>query len=298
MRKIICIIAMALGLNAATLMTYEVVENVGNIDLKLSFDSPFDGEIFQTKENNTLKIILRNTSSNEKFTTQLRSNIISSFVIQNLNDSVEISIKGVKGLKATAGILEGGLMLNINFQDEALSGITLSPQQQAKDSQSTKEDKKSSGSILKFILFLLTTLVLAAIAFFIFKKIKSNKDNFNFKFDDYDEISPKQNENISEDGVSKKEEIKQHKEPKKEQYEEIYDTTNKTSQSNDANPNIIYQSSVSDEKDLLLIQKNGNIYLNFLSKDNEIPKDIYEKMIQDEVKFSEFLEICKNQDRL
>ncbi|NLK66876.1 MAG: hypothetical protein GX282_05305 [Campylobacteraceae bacterium] len=295
MRKIICFLLLALGLNAATLMTYEVVENVGNVDLKLSFDSPFDGEIFQTKEDGNLKIILKNTASSEKFTAQLRSNIISSFVIDNSKkDEVEINIKGTKGLKATAGILEGGLMLSINFEDETLSSLSFAP-------EPAKEDKSSS---FKTIILVLIFLVLAAIIFVVFKKIKAQKESFDIKFND-----PFENNDFMKQEISKEEDIfeqsfeqnfDQTLEEKKfeEEQESIYSQIYEKSSVVQDGSNIVYQTPISEEKDLLLIEKDGNIHLIFLSKENEIPRDIYEKMIDDRDKFNEFLEICKNKDSL
>lgn len=288
MRKIICFLFLMINLNAATLMTYEVVENSGNIDLRLSFDSPFDGKIFQKKEENTLKIILNNTTSNEKFITQLRSNIISSFVIENVNDTVEINIKGVKGLKASAGTLEGGLILNINLKDESMSGVDLP----TKD----KEEKNSSSNKFQTLFLALFCLIIAAMIFVIFKKLKKQKEDFNLNFKDLEDFSTK------DSAIEQEKQINKFEEPlPNEDEDEIFNQTNNSKKEDEIKKletTIIYQNQITNEKELVLIQKDGNIYLNFLSKDNKIPKEIYEKMIQDESKFNEFLEICKNQDRL
>lgn len=288
MRKIICFLFLMINLNAATLMTYEVVENSGNIDLRLSFDSPFDGKIFQKKEENTLKIILNNTTSNEKFITQLRSNIISSFVIENVNDTVEINIKGVKGLKASAGTLEGGLILNINLKDESMSGVDLP----TKD----KEEKNSSSNNFQTLFLALFCLIIAAMIFVIFKKLKKQKEDFNLNFKDLEDFRTK------DSTIEQEKQINKFEEPlPNEDEDEIFNQTNNSKKEDEIKKletTIIYQNQITNEKELVLIQKDGNIYLNFLSKDNKIPKEIYEKMIQDESKFNEFLEICKNQDRL
>lgn len=288
MRKIICFLFLMINLNAATLMTYEVVENSGNIDLRLSFDSPFDGKIFQKKEENTLKIILNNTTSNEKFITQLRSNIISSFVIENVNDTVEINIKGVKGLKASAGTLEGGLILNINLKDESMSGVDLP----TKD----KEEKNSSSNKFQTLFLALFCLIIAAMIFVIFKKLKKQKEDFNLNFKDLEDFSTK------DSAIEQEKQINKFEEPlPNEDEDEIFNQANNSKKEDEIKKletTIIYQNQITNEKELVLIQKDGNIYLNFLSKDNKIPKEIYEKMIQDESKFNEFLEICKNQNRL
>ncbi len=103
--------------------------------------------------------------------------------------------------------------------------------------------------------------------------------------DDYYDIKddkPDKEENFEEKMLNK--EIKTHN--------ELY----KNDSQSDAS--IIYHDKIDDEKEVLLIKSDGKVYLSFISLDNEIPQNIYEKMLVDKDKFKEFLEICKSKNEI
>lgn len=281
-------------LNSATLLEYDAVENDNDVVLKLFFDSAFEGGIFEKKDKDNLIIILENTQTNEKFTNQLNSNIIKEFVIQNNKNNAEISIKGSPNLETNASILQDGLELNVKFTNKIVNNT----------SKVLKDDKKSSeksSGIYKFLIAIVFLIFI--IAFIIYKKIKKQNEEFdNFSnamenrqdeevnetsndLDDYDDIKddkPDKEENFEEKMLNK--EIKTHN--------ELY----KNDSQSDAS--IIYHDKIDDEKEVLLIKSDGKVYLSFISLDNEIPQNIYEKMLVDKDKFKEFLEICKSKNEI
>lgn len=296
MKKIIFSIFILFSfLNSATLMKYETVENDNNVVLKLFFDSAFEGGIFEKKDKDSFIIILENTQTNEKFTTQLNSNIIKEFVIQNNKNNTEISIKSNSNLETNASILQDGLELNVKFINKAVGST----------SKTLKDDKKSnekSSGIYKFLIAIVFLIFI--IAFIIYKKIKKQNEEFDSfsnamedrqdeeepneasnDLDDYDDVKddkPDKEENFEEKMLSK--EIKTHNELYKNEYQ--------------SNASIIYQEKISDEKEVLLIKSNGKVYLSFILLDSEIPQNIYENMIVDKDKFREFLKICKSKNEI
>ena len=282
-------------LNSATLMKYDTVENDNDVVLKLFFDSAFEGGIFEKKDKDNLIIILENTQTNEKFTNQLNSNIIKEFVIQNNKNNAEISIKGSPNLETNASILQDGLELNVKFTNKIVNNT----------SKVLKDDKKSSeksSGIYKFLIAIVFLIFI--IAFIIYKKIKKQNEEFdNFSnamedrqneeeanevsndLDDYDDVKddkPDKEENFEEKMLNK--EIKTHN--------ELY----KNDSQSDAS--IIYHDKIDDEKEVLLIKSDGKVYLSFISLDNEIPQNIYEKMLVDKDKLKEFLKICKSKNEI
>lgn len=282
-------------LNSATLMKYDTVENDNNVVLKLFFDSAFEGGIFEKKDKDNLIIILENTQTNEKFTNQLNSNIIKEFVIQNNKNNAEISIKGSPNLETNASILQDGLELNVKFTNKIVNNT----------SKVLKDDKKSSeksSGIYKFLIAIVFLIFI--IAFIIYKKIKKQNEEFdNFS----NAMEDRQNEEEANEASSDLDDyydIKDDKPDKEENFEEkmlnkeikTHNELYKNDSQSDAS--IIYHDKIDDEKEVLLIKSDGKVYLSFISLDNEIPQNIYEKMLVDKDKFKEFLEICKSKNEI
>lgn len=296
MKKIIFSIFILFSfLNSATLMKYETVENDNNVVLKLFFDSAFEGGIFEKKDKDNLIIILENTQTNEKFTNQLNSNIIKEFVIQNNKNNAEISIKGSPNLETNASILQDGLELNVKFTNKIVNNT----------SKVLKDDKKSSeksSGIYKFLIAIVFLIFI--IAFIIYKKIKKQNEEFdNFS----NAMEDRQNEEEANEASSDLDDyydIKDDKPDKEENFEEkmlnkeikTHNELYKNDSQSDAS--IIYHDKIDDEKEVLLIKSDGKVYLSFISLDNEIPQNIYEKMLVDKDKFKEFLEICKSKNEI
>ena len=298
MKKIIFSIFILFSfLNSATLMKYETVENDNNVVLKLFFDSAFEGGIFEKKDKDSFIIILENTQTNEKFTTQLNSNIIKEFVIQNNKNNTEISIKSNSNLETNASILQDGLELNVKFINKAVGSTSKT----LKDDKKSNEKSSSSG-IYKFLIAIVFLIFI--IAFIIYKKIKKQNEEFDSfsnamedrqvkeeanetsnDLDDYDDIKddkPDKEENFEEKMLNK--EIKTHNELYKNEYQ--------------GNASVIYQEKISDEKEVLLIKSDGKVYLSFILLNSEIPQNIYEKILVDKDKFKEFLEICERKNEI
>ncbi|MCZ6159998.1 hypothetical protein [Campylobacter ureolyticus] len=282
-------------LNSATLLEYDTVENDNDVVLKLFFDSAFEGGIFEKKDKDNLIIILENTQTNEKFTNQLNSNIIKEFVIQNNKNNAEISIKGSPNLETNASILQDGLELNVKFTNKIVNNT----------SKVLKDDKKSSeksSGIYKFLIAIVFLIFI--IAFIIYKKIKKQNEEFdNFS----NAMEDRQNEEEANEASSDLDDyydIKDDKPDKEENFEEkmlnkeikTHNELYKNDSQSDAS--IIYHDKIDDEKEVLLIKSDGKVYLSFISLDNEIPQNIYEKMLVDKDKFKEFLEICKSKNEI
>lgn len=296
MKKIIFSIFILFSfLNSATLMKYDTVENDNDVVLKLFFDSAFEGGIFEKKDKDNLIIILENTKTNEKFTNQLNSNIIKEFVIQNNKNNAEISIKGSPNLKTNASILQDGLELNVKFTNKIVNNT----------SKVLKDDKKSSeksSGIYKFLIAIVFLIFI--IAFIIYKKIKKQNEEFdNFS----NAMEDRQNEEEANEASSDLDDyydIKDDKPDKEENFEEkMLNKEIKThnelyKNDSQSDTSIIYHDKIDDEKEVLLIKSDGKVYLSFISLDNEIPQNIYEKMLVDKDKFKEFLEICKSKNEI
>ena len=282
-------------LNSATLMKYDTVENDNGVVLKLFFDSAFEGGIFEKKDKDNLIIILENTQTNEKFTNQLNSNIIKEFIIQNNKNNAEISIKGSPNLETNASILQDGLELNVKFTNKIVNNTN----------NVLKDDKKSSeksSGIYKFLIAIVFLIFI--IAFIIYKKIKKQNEEFDSFSNAMEDRQDEEEPNEASNDLDDYDDIKDDKPDKEENFEEkmlnkeikTHNELYKNDSQSDAS--IIYHDKIDDEKEVLLIKSDGKVYLSFISLDNEIPQNIYEKMLVDKDKFKEFLEICKSKNEI
>lgn len=60
-----------------SLMNYEFFDNENSVDIVLSFDSAYTPDIYKKIDSESQIITLKNVKSDEKFTNQLNSKIIS-----------------------------------------------------------------------------------------------------------------------------------------------------------------------------------------------------------------------------
>ncbi len=295
MKKIIFSIFILFSfLNSATLMKYETVENDNNVVLKLFFDSAFEGGIFEKKDKDSFIIILENTQTNEKFTTQLNSNIIKEFVIQNNKNNTEISIKSNSNLETNASILQDGLELNVKFINKAVGSTSKT----LKDDKKSNE-KSSSNGIYKFLITIVFLIFI--IAFIIYKKIKKQNEEFNSfssaMEDKQDEEIPNETSNSYDD--NKDDDLNEEENFEEKMLNKEIKTHNELYKNDSqSNASIIYHDKIDDEKEVLLIKSDGKVYLSFISLDNEIPQNIYEKILVDKDKLKEFLKICKGKNEI
>ncbi|QOQ86593.1 hypothetical protein [Campylobacter corcagiensis] len=280
MKKILAVILFFVStINATTLLNYDIIDKGASIELRLSFDSKFNAEILQENSKNGVKFTLKGTHSDDKFTNQIGSPIISDLVIENSKDGAVISVKGSKNLQAAATLIDE-LTLNISFTDSSItSSLPLEPK---------NVDKSSNFSIIKTLFWIIAITIILAIVFVIIKIIKKekNKKEFNM-FENFQDENDEQDDKYEAQPIYDEDKI----------ITETSDLKNDSPTSQNNSIDVIYSEKISDDKELILINKDGKVFLNFLSKDNEIPADIYDDMKNDGDKFEEFLKICKNQSR-
>lgn len=284
MRKILVIILLFIStLNATTLLKYDIIDNGTSVDLRLSFDSKFSTDIIQENGSNGLKFTLKGVYTDDKFTNQIGSPIISDLVVENSTNGTVISVKGSKNLKAVAKLLDE-LTLSISFTDSSIiASEILEPK---------TVDKSSGFSVIKTLFWLMAIIIILATVFVVIKTIKKEKIKKEFNmFDNF------KDENIKELSQYEIQESILEREDNALVQDSDFTKENEFLTPKNTNIDVIYSEKISDEKELVLIQQNGKVFLSFLSKDNEIPADIYEGMKNDNDKFEEFLKICKNQSR-
>ena len=223
MKKLIIALVFGLSLaNATNLLKYDVFDNEQNIDLKLSFDTPYRGEITQTNEKNLIIVTLKELNAGEKFNHALNSKIGSEFIIAPLNNAVKIELKTTKSLSVSANLSDDKSELMLKFSQSGQSEIL---------PNSTENPSEPSSSHLARNLLIFLVLVLAIVSgLLIARRLKKAK---NDDFDDdffqaFDEKSSENTDEVEYEGIfAELNNEKQNKnEDKNENSEKVENTAN------------------------------------------------------------------------
>lgn len=190
MKKLIIALVFGLSLaNATNLLKYDVFDNEQNIDLKLSFDTPYRGEITQTNEKNLIIVTLKELNAGEKFNHALNSKIGSEFIIAPLNNAVKIELKTTKSLSVSANLSDDKSELMLKFSQSGQSEIL---------PNSTENPSEPSSSHLARNLLIFLVLVLAIVAGLLIARRLKKAKNDDFDDDFFQAFDEKSSENTDE----------------------------------------------------------------------------------------------------
>lgn len=150
-----------------SLMNYEFFDNENSVDIVLSFDSAYTPDIYKKIDSESQIITLKNVKSDEKFTNQLNSKIISEFGIIPSGSETQIVFNKGKDLNIEALSQNDKLSLilrvkNPNFKQLAVQN----------DESNINSDEKSGPN---FIFVILSVIVVLIIALIFIKLMKRNK---------------------------------------------------------------------------------------------------------------------------
>lgn len=186
---------------AVSLLGYNVYERSDRVDVMLSFDAPYDGQIYSKRENGITSLILGSLSFNENISKQLSSHIVSELDITPVKNSLAINLHSSEPIVVGASKTTDGFGLRIRVTSPAKSldssnaTTTNSSPAQNQDSGFLKgdSDKASSGSSTSFnqnaddeglvsfrYIVVVAVLVLLLLGLMVFRKFIINKGNSAF----------------------------------------------------------------------------------------------------------------------
>ncbi|MFK5880767.1 MAG: hypothetical protein QM482_01025 [Sulfurospirillum sp.] len=202
MKLIILFLALISQIFAANLLTYNLYDRSDRIDIMLSFDSPYDGQIFQEKKKNSITLKLNNLSFNKLVKKSIDSKIAQKLTIKPDKNSLMIIIEsknqiGIIASKTTDGF---GLRIRIKSIDKPKKKSTATTFL----SQNSKKTVYGNEKLLdtRYITVVAILFFMLIIMFWIRKKysvknFSSNKKSWLFKksegdFDDIKVVYKKQ----------------------------------------------------------------------------------------------------------
>lgn len=174
MQKIIflALFFMINALNATNLLKYDVFDGEQNIDLKLSFDTPYRGEITQTNEKNMVIVTLKDLNLAEKFNHQINSQIGSEFVISPMDNAVKIELNTNKNIVVKPNLNDDKSELMLKFSQSNQSAIL--PQSKAQD-----ESDAQPSNLVRNGTILITALLIFIVFLIIAKRMFGTKNGKN-----------------------------------------------------------------------------------------------------------------------
>ena len=179
MRFYILFLVMVSQILATNLLTYNLYVRSDRVDIMLSFDSPYDGQIFQEKNGNLIGLKLNDLSFNKLIKKDINSKIVQNLTIEPNKDFLKIIIKSDNQIGVIASKTTDGFGLRVRIK----------PINAPKRNSNTLLSKNSNKPIYasqnqldtRYITVIGVLLFLLIIMFWIKKRysVKTNSSNKN-----------------------------------------------------------------------------------------------------------------------
>ncbi|NWF66854.1 MAG: hypothetical protein HXX81_05250 [Campylobacterales bacterium] len=200
-RFFLVISLLCLNLFAVSIISNNLYDRDDRVDLMLSFDAPFNGEISQQKLPNITTVRLGNTNIEKPYNKTLLHDIVQEISIKNSEVGCEIQFNNKKAINVIASKTVDGYGLRLRIKLSAISQ-TESPQKivedehelknivQSNQPQSVPLQKQNSQELLnidleKYIYVISLMIVLIAILLVVKRYFNtSKKDNQSWLFKD------------------------------------------------------------------------------------------------------------------
>lgn len=166
---------------AVSLLSYNVYERTDRVDIMLSFDAPYQGQIYSKRENNTTSLILAELSFNETIHKQINSQIINELSISPIKSSISISLSSNEPIVLSASKTTDGFGLRIRATSKQASTqakpVTTAQTQITEQASSTIAQEKDEDFIGWRYMVVIGFLCIMLIGLLVFKKYILNGGN-------------------------------------------------------------------------------------------------------------------------
>ncbi|MCF6173383.1 MAG: flagellar biosynthetic protein FliO [Campylobacteraceae bacterium] len=113
MKKFLFFVLFATLSFSANLLTHNIYERTDRVDIMLSFDSPYEGKIYQTNDKYTTTLKLEDLSFNKIIQKKIHSKIIQNLTIQPNKNNLKIILQSKNGIGVIASKTADGFGLRI-----------------------------------------------------------------------------------------------------------------------------------------------------------------------------------------
>ncbi|MGH1601454.1 hypothetical protein [Campylobacter majalis] len=160
----------------ANLLSYNVYERDDRVDVMLSFDAPYEGNIFQKRDKNRTSLVLNSLNFTQTINQKINSNIVQSLQITPRQSSLVIDLNSAEPILLNASKTSDGFGLRIRV------GLKNTPEQMANMPKASvklgqNETVNSDESLVdsRYFIVLGALLTLLLLLYMIKKYISSQK---------------------------------------------------------------------------------------------------------------------------
>lgn len=262
MRFILLFLSVMLPIFASNLLTYNIYERTDRVDIMLSFDAPYEGNIFQKREKNTTSLILNSLSYEQSVNKNINSKIVQELDIEPKQNSLILNLKSQDAIIVNASKTTDGFGLRIRVSPKnTASQVANMPQASAKIEPPAQALQSEPEPIVDARYFIVLGVLLALLIFlFIFKKVMVSKSEFS-GFANAKSSEPNSTKSIN--WLLK-------------------------NQNNDVN--VIYEKPLDRMNKLMLLSYENRRYLVLVGSSNVMLDSFGEDKIQNEQDFTAFFE--------
>ncbi len=173
MKQIVLFFMLYAYIFGANLLTHNIYERTDRVDVMLSFDSPYEGKIYQVKNNSGTTLKLEDLSFDKIITKKINSNIIQNLTIQPNKNNLNIILTSKNSIGVIASKTADGFGLRIRasllrpntqrYQNSALS---------SSNNVKTLKTFKDSGLLdTRYMIVVVFLFVLLVFMFWIKRKV-------------------------------------------------------------------------------------------------------------------------------
>jgi hypothetical protein len=165
MKIFFVLLSFTFSLFGAKILSYNVYDRSDRVDIMFTFDTPFEGEIRQTTQDEKIVIKLKNSTIESAKIKNINSPFLTKLTILPLQNETQIVAKVPSNITFVASKTSDAYGLRLRFQKKVL---TILETQQTKNSVSvlplpTKEETQISASYIAVIFVLLGLLAILLI---------------------------------------------------------------------------------------------------------------------------------------
>ncbi|MBL0687160.1 MAG: hypothetical protein JJV95_01645 [Sulfurospirillum sp.] len=113
MKHVFISMILVLFANGTNLLTHNIYERTDRVDVMLSFDSPYEGEISQKRGANTTTLTLSDLTYDKLIENNINSTILQDIIIQSSENHVNVTLKSKNPITVIASKTVDGFGLRI-----------------------------------------------------------------------------------------------------------------------------------------------------------------------------------------
>lgn len=264
MKFILFFVLFATQIFASNLLTYNIYERTDRVDIMLSFDAPYEGNIFQKREKDTTSLILNSLSYDQSASKDINSKIIQELDIEPKQNSLVLNLRSndaiiVNASKTTDSF---GLRIRVTLKNTKTQ-VQNMPQASAKIETASmpKAENEPMVNIDSRYFIVLSVLIALLIFLYVFKRYITSKSS------DFSGFKTPQNQ------------------PQNDTKSMNWLLKNQSS-----GVNIIYEKYLDRTNKLMLLSYENRRYLVIVGSSNVMLDSFGEEKIQNEQDFAVFFE--------